>query len=232
MVDYDPHITGLCIIPWKTGNNQDTLFSLQKSTHSHPGMDFFFIKNLGRDQQKKHWSLNRPVFFKEKNKGKKFLPGFLVHQFLFASAQAAFHFTTFSFDDATYSANFAVAFDPLVDLPWLKGERRFLFTDFPWAKKKRRDSIDLFPNFPIIPKSQLRGFGVDSLAKPPFHLLRLIFLVLFKSKWRIGSFRWACSPLPSGSIWNHHQCSQYGSPNSVRPRKGRIFGAQILGSAQ
>ena len=90
-----------------------------------------------------------------------------------------------------------------------------------WAKE-RRDSLDLFPNFPIIPKSELRGFGWIPLLKKTFNFLRLIF-VLFKSKWRIVSFLWACSPLPSGSIWNHHQCSQYGSPNSVRPLGFRKF---------
>lgn len=134
MVDYDPHITGLCIIPWKTGNNQGTLFSLQKSTHSHPGMEFFFIKNLARDQQKT-LKFKQTCFLLKKKQGKNYPTRFLVDQFFLRQLK---QLSTSPHSLSTMPPTVRTSpwhLTHLVDLPWLKGERRLFFHRFPWAKK-------------------------------------------------------------------------------------------------
>ena len=197
MVDYDPHITGLCIIPWKTGNNQGTLFSLQKSTHSHPGMDLFFIKNLGQDQQNKHWSLNRPVFFEDKNKGKNYPTRFFGVPIFVCISSSSFPLHHILFRRChLFSANFAPT------AKWCVLQAKWGFSQIFREQKKRRDSIDLFPKFPIFPKSQLRGFGVDSLAKPPFHSFQVqVTYWILSVSMLPTSVRKHLKPSPVQSVW-------------------------------
>ena len=124
MVDYDPHITGLRNHPENRKQPGD-LFSLFKCV--------LLLLMVPANRGIATWALQfKQTSFLLKKKTRKKLPHQVFGRpIFFASAQAAFHFTTFSFDDATYSANFAVAFNPFGGSPMAQRGTAVFFTDFP-----------------------------------------------------------------------------------------------------